>query len=627
MIKFNGVYKDYIWGGEKMKKKFGVKTDMSPLAESWVLSCHPDGMSVISGGEYVGMNLAEYIEKNPQVLGADCPTPDLPVLVKFIDAANDLSVQVHPNNEQARMWENQNGKTEMWYVVETDKNAKITYGVKNEIVEAELSAAIKNGTVEELLNCVESKKGDVFFVEAGTIHAIGRGNLIAEIQQNSNVTYRLYDYGRTGKDGKPRELHIDKGVKCSRLQKTVSRATPICSDNTRLLGSCEYFQVKELLGDCQLVADDKSYHVLIQTEGENLVCLGGEKTSVSAGETVFIPAGSGEYKVNGKGKTLLVKNPPKYFVGIDLGGTNIAAAVVDEYGVIYGRAKRKTAMPRSFDKIFDDMAVCAREAAEMSGIVFEDIKAVGIGCPGAINKETGVVEFSNNLKFYDVPIVEYMEKALGKKIYVENDANAAAWGEFLAGSGKECNSMVMVTLGTGVGSGIIIDGHLFGGEYDKGAEIGHMTLVSGGEKCTCGQRGCLEVYASATALIRQTKESMKKNPDSQMWKVSGGKLSKVNGQTAFRAKDKAAKEVVKKYLGYLTDGVISITNMFQPEVITIGGGISHEGEKILAPLEKGIEKFSFARFGEKQTKVKLASLGNDAGIIGAALLWKNEQKG
>lgn len=318
-----------------------------------------------------------------------------------------------------------------------------------------------------------------------------------------------------------------------------------------------------------------------------------------------------------------IGSSPEYFIGIDLGGTNIAAAVVDEYGVIYGRAKRKTLSPRPYNEIFDDMAICAREAAENSGIPFEDIKSVGIGCPGSIDMKSGVIEFSNNLGFHNAPVVDYMEKALGKKVYVENDANAAAWGEFLAGSGKDCRSMVMVTLGTGVGSGIIIDGKIFTGAYGQGAEMGHMTIVKDGEKCTCGKRGCFEVYASATALIRMTKAAMKKNPDSDMWTLCKGKLSNVNGATAFKAKDAAAKSVVKEYLGYLTEGVVNIVNIFEPNIICIGGGISHEGRKILSPVEKGIKKYAYDRFGKNQTRVQLATLGNDAGIIGAALLWKN----
>ena len=619
ILKLCPVYKDYIWGGEKLKKKYGKDTDMSPLAESWELSVHKDGKSLISGGEFDGMTLEEYLLKNPKALGKS-PYGELPILIKLIDASDNLSVQVHPNNEQAKEWEGQNGKTEVWYVVEADKDASIVYGVKNDTTPEQLSKAIKEKRLEELLDTVPSKKGDVFFVEAGTIHAIGKGNLIAEIQQNSNVTYRLYDYGRVGKDGRERELHIDKGVKAALCKKTERRAIPVCSDGTRLLGSCEYFALKEikLSGKKTFDADSRSYHALTVVSGAMNIC----GRSVELGQTVFVPAGFGEYTVEGKATVLLTSDAPRYFVGIDLGGTNIAAAVVDEYGVIYGRAKRKTRAPRPYNEIFDDMALCAREAARESGIPFDDIESVGIGCPGALDTDNGIIEFSNNLGFYDVPIVEYMQNALGKKIYLENDANAAAWGEFLCGSGKGMSDMVMITLGTGVGSGIIEGGRMIRGFYKKGAELGHMAIRAGGEKCNCGRSGCFEAYASATALIRQTKAAMKKNKDSDMWRVSPT-LSEVNGRTAFAAKDAAAKQVVRDYLTYLGEGIVNIVNVLQPEVICIGGGISGEGKKILAPLNRAIDKQSFARFGKKQTRVTCATLGNDAGIIGAALLWKN----
>lgn len=362
-------------------------------------------------------------------------------------------------------------------------------------------------------------------------------------------------------------------------------------------------------------------------EGKAELSCDGYKEELSVGQTVFIPANMGAYKLSGKATILQTTNQPKYYVGIDLGGTNIAAAVVDEYGVIYGRAKTKRNASRSYNEIFDDMAECAKNAAKESGLNFEeDIEAVGIGCPGAINTDDGIVEFSNNLGFYDVPIVEYMQKALLKKIYVENDANAAAWGEFLAGCGKGTNNMVMITLGTGVGSGIVENGRLIRGVYGKGAEIGHMVLELNGEKCTCGRKGCFEAYASATALINQTKKAMKENHDSEMWKVCNGKLSNVDGKTAFKTKDKGAKQVVKNYLDYLAEGIVNIVNIFQPEIVCVGGGVSHEGEKILAPVKKMIKNKSFARFGKEQSKVCLATLGNDAGIIGAALLWKNTLK-
>lgn len=244
-------------------------------------------------------------------------------------------------------------------------------------------------------------------MEAGTVHAIGRGNVIAEIQQNSNITYRLYDYGRIGKDGKPRELHIEKGVKASNCKKSEPRKIPICSDGTRLLSSCEYFAVKEIkFSDTKtLVADEKSYHALIVVDGDAEIITESSAQKIKAGETVFLPANMGEYSLSGKATILLTTNQPNYYVDIDLGGANIVATVVVEYGVIYGRANRKTNALRPYEEICKDMAECASDAAKESGLAFDDIVSVGIGCPRAINKENGNIEFSNNLDFYDVMIV------------------------------------------------------------------------------------------------------------------------------------------------------------------------------------------------------------------------------
>ncbi|MBR2477136.1 MAG: class I mannose-6-phosphate isomerase [Clostridia bacterium] len=310
-LKLTPAYKDYIWGGEKLRSIYGKETDLSPVAESWELSCHKDGYSVIFGGEYDGMTLDEYIKQNPSSLGTSVNGGELPILIKLIDAADNLSVQVHPNDEQAREWEGQNGKTEMWYVVSAEEDARIVYGLKEDTTHEELANAIKEKRVEGLLNSVPSKKGDVFFVDAGTIHAIGKGNLIAEIQQNSNVTYRLYDYGRVGKDGRERELHIEKGVKAANCNKLVPREITIDADGTRILGSCEYFVVKEIkLNDEKtFTADEKTYHALIVTDGELDIIGKDFCISMSAGETVFIPAELGEYTLTGKATVLLTSNP------------------------------------------------------------------------------------------------------------------------------------------------------------------------------------------------------------------------------------------------------------------------------------------------------------------------------
>ncbi len=312
-----------------------------------------------------------------------------------------------------------------------------------------------------------------------------------------------------------------------------------------------------------------------------------------------------------------------YRIGIDLGGTNIVAGVVDDDYKIISAAKRKTNCPRSAEEIIADMAAAAREAAEKAGLSMSDIESVGVGSPGAIDPINGVVCFSNNLEFYDVPMAEMLYKHLNKKIYIENDANSAVYGEYIAGAGKGAENFVAITLGTGVGGGIIIDGKIYSGSNYAGAEIGHTVICMGGESCTCGRQGCFEAYASATALIRQTKQAMIRYPESKMWEMCGGDIRNVSGKTAFdamRAGDGAGIEVVKKYTEYLAIGISNCINIFQPDVICIGGGISKEGDTIVEPVKEYVKGENFARNIKKQTEIKVAALGNDAGIIGAAFL-------
>lgn len=314
-----------------------------------------------------------------------------------------------------------------------------------------------------------------------------------------------------------------------------------------------------------------------------------------------------------------------YTIGIDLGGTNIAVGVVNEKYEIIARASRKTRTERSTDEILADMVGAAQDAVANAGLTMDQIDWVGVGSPGTINLDTGYIEYANNLHFEHVPLKAYMEEKLGRPCYINNDANVAAYGEYLAGSGKNAEPFVAVTLGTGVGGGVIIDGKIFSGCNFAGGELGHTVIVANGEPCSCGRLGCWEAYASATALIRQTQAAMKANPDSVMWKLCDGDENKVSGRTAFdamRAGDAAGKQVVDTYIAYIGEGLCNMVNIFQPEVLCIGGGICNEGETLMAPLRKQIEETHYSKFSEKQTKLCRAELGNDAGIIGAAMLGK-----
>ena len=314
-----------------------------------------------------------------------------------------------------------------------------------------------------------------------------------------------------------------------------------------------------------------------------------------------------------------------YRVGIVLGGTNIVAGVVDDDYNIIAKANCKTNVPRPEAEICDSMAAVVKEAIKKAKLKMDDIDYIGIGVPGAVNPETRIIETSPNLFFKNWEIAKMMEERLHKYTKVENDANAAALGEFLAGSAKGARNAIAITLGTGVGGGIVIDGKIYSGSNYAGAELGHMVIVKDGRECGCGRKGCWEAYASATALINMTKEAIRneKAEFSYMLHLADDDIDNVNGKTAFDAQqagDNTGAEVVEKYIGYLATGLINIINIFQPDVLCIGGGIAGQGENLLAPLRAIIEKERFTKYNEKQTKVCIATLGNDAGIIGAACL-------
>lgn len=315
ILKLIAPCKDYLWGGNRLREEYGKKMDSDKIAESWELSCHKDGQSVIEGGEFDGKTLSEYIEaKGKGVLGTNCERFEyFPILIKLIDAKDNLSVQVHPSNEYALRVEGEYGKTEMWYIVDCNEGAELLYGFKHEIGEEEFAERIKNNTLLEVTNNVPVHKGDVFFIESGTLHAIGKGILIAEIQQNSNTTYRIYDYGRVGADGKPRQLHIDKAVEVTdRIPPkypTTAQGVPekVGGGVKTLLRSCEYFNVNklEIDGAMTLNADEKSFKSLLFLDGSaEIVSADGKATAVK-GDSFFVPAGSGEFTITGKCEVIL----------------------------------------------------------------------------------------------------------------------------------------------------------------------------------------------------------------------------------------------------------------------------------------------------------------------------------
>lgn len=305
--------KDYLWGGNRLKTDFNKNIDITPLAETWECSTHPDGPSVVNSGEYEGWTLLQVLKECPQYLGTNnADSSDLPVLIKFIDAEKDLSVQVHPSDEYAMEYENGSlGKTEMWYVLDATEDAKLVYGFNQDVNEETLRQALNQGKLEEYLNTVSIEKGDVFFIPSGQVHAIGAGALIAEIQQNSNLTYRLYDYNRRDKDGNLRELHIDKALVVSNMSsssKPSMTTTEIRSTkeyDIEQISKCKYFQVDKInihtAGDITVDYNtgEESFNVLLCVDGQGILAVDKEAFDINKGDCVFVPANSVRMKISG----------------------------------------------------------------------------------------------------------------------------------------------------------------------------------------------------------------------------------------------------------------------------------------------------------------------------------------
>lgn len=314
--------KDYLWGGSRLNDDFGKTIPVSPLAETWECSTHPDGLSVVAGGEYAGMTLREILSLHPEYLGSHPllltgGKPELPILVKLIDARKDLSIQVHPDDAYALEHENSLGKTEMWYVLHAAKNAELIYGFRQNVTKDQVLEGIRTGLLSHQLNHVPVEKDDVFFIEPGTVHAIGAGVLVAEVQESSNVTYRLYDYDRIDKSGNRRPLHIEKALETANLNASREPRQPMRVLRYRggfaleLLSRCKYFQVERMLLNTEIHrqlpsyrTQENSFHVLLCTDGCGTVS--GESFTLNffKGDCIFVPAGSIALNLHGKGQLL-----------------------------------------------------------------------------------------------------------------------------------------------------------------------------------------------------------------------------------------------------------------------------------------------------------------------------------
>ena len=394
--------KDYIWGGEKLKTKYNKQTDKTPCAESWELSFHQDGLTKILNGQ----TLAETTARRDWGDNT-APFPMFPVLIKFIDAKDNLSVQVHPSDDYALKNESSFGKTEMWYIVEAEAGAGIYLGFNRDVTKEEYATAIKENRLTELLNFYEVKAGECYFIPAGTIHAIGRGCLICEIQQNSNLTYRVYDYGRKDKNGNERELHVEKALTVTSLAKHVSR--PL---QGHTLGASRYFTVKRLcIKDTALFADEKTFQCITCIQGQGEI----DGLAVQRGDSFFVPANYGKYTLKGDMQIILTE-VRQYSINIALAETFIKGCIVDDLGNVLTRGKVPAKGYKDADGLVLHIADLCGSLLGQANMTASDIVRTDISFPEAMFSDK---KNSKNLS-------RAIEDATGLPVRMTN-ANAAAF--------------------------------------------------------------------------------------------------------------------------------------------------------------------------------------------------------
>ncbi len=611
ILKLKPACKNYLWGGHRLVEEYGVEYDGEVLAEAWELSAHPDGASIIANGDFADKTLREYLDaEGLEVLGKNCRRfREFPILAKFIDAKDNLSIQVHPSNAYALQNEGQYGKTEMWYVLDAEPGAFLYYGFKQEISKEEFKQRIHDNTLLEVLNAVPVKKGDVLFIESGTLHAIGKGILVAEIQQNSNVTYRIYDYGRVGSDGKKRDLHIEKAL-------AVTNRIPIVAsaESYPHVADCDYFTVDKINLDGKLIyrtqgnVGEESFLSILILDGKGTISNKGEKLSYKKGDSFFLPANSGDWQIEGSCDALLTTirekaNPIR--VGVNIGSSEVQIGIVNAEQRLLATKKYPTNPRRNATEIIAELAENILQLLAENNIPLEQCVGVGVGVPGTIDRRLGKVVYSNNLRWDDVQLVKQIGEAIPCPVRIANDADCAALGENISGAGKNYSDVVMFTLGNGVGGGIILNGEVFEGGIMGGSEVGHQVIRVNGRLCSCGRKGCLEAYISVPALLKSAKQ------------VSGRDMSL---EEIFASQDIAIVEVVEQYILMLGQGLVNIVNMFRPQLILLGGALSVYAKKFIEPLNDILKDDCFGGSYAPIPKIAIAELGSDAGMIGAANL-------
>ena len=606
-------FKEYIWAGSKLKTKYNKQTDLNKISESFEFSINPLGLSMLENN-LKDLTLKDYLGLSSPGTNLGDALPN--VLIKLIDSSDDLSVQVHPSDEYAKEHYNKFGKTEMWYILDTQEDGYIYLGFNKEYTKEDLEKALSEGTILDMLNKIYVKPGEFYIIPSGTIHAIGKGVTLYEIQENSDLTFRLYDYDRVDKDGNKRELHIKEALDVVKLEKYEVRKNFENKEKSlyQILAANKYFELMklEVSSHFKIYNNENSFNLITVIDGEPK--LNGLDTHLL--ESYYVDPNT-TVEVEGK-TTLLIARVPKLYMGLDVGGTSIKGMLIDDLGNKVATSKVQTESEKGFDTIVNNLISATSKLTRRCAMDIKDFKALGIGFPGNIDSKNGIIIFSNNLGLNNAPLKERLEEALGIKVIIDNDANCAALGEYMFTDKKKYHDMTLLTLGTGLGSGIIIDSKLFKGGQGSTTELGHIKVKNDPYQCTCGQYGCLE---SLVSLARIHYDTLKLQEDES----TGLKdLIKEDDPyvTIFHLSqtNEAARKYLFRYLNNLLLGLINVANMLQPEIICLGGGVTDSIARYIPYLEKKLNQNKYGGLDAPYIKIVKAKLANGAGGYGACAL-------
>lgn len=600
--------KEYIWAGSKLKNKYNKITDLNKISETWELSINESGLSslLIDNKEVL---LKDYIISHN--IGSNIKSSDFKMLVKLIDSDDFLSIQVHPSDEYALKKYNKLGKTEMWYIIDAEEDSYLYLGFNEDYQKEEVEKALYDGSILEMLNKVPVKPGDFYIIPSGTIHAIGKGITLYEIQENSDLTFRLYDYDRVDKNGNKRELHINEALDVLNYNKyDVSKNTREKKQN--VLCANDYFELLKVktVNEYEFVNNNSSFEFLTIINGNPTI--NGIETKTL--ESYFVEPNT---KLEIKGdSSLLIARYPQFSVGLDVGGTAVKGLIIDDFNNKIVEDKKNTGNV-GLDKIVESMCECFNSLIDKACINPGFIKKLGVGFPASIKDGTNIIG-AENLGIDNVNLKSILEDKLNLEVILENDANCAVLGEYYFTKNRRYHDIALITLGTGVGSGLIINSNLFRGGNGTMVELGHMKVKNDNIRCSCGQYGCLESLLGMNR-IRLEVDKLKNSHITKLSEIikdtdSPIKIFSLYDENIF------AKEFVDKYLNTLLSGLINIANLLEPEVILIGGGVSYHISKFIPQLEYRLNKFKYNSLKAPKIKLYQAILGNDAGAYGACYL-------